>query len=179
MCRPSAPLSRQLRQETVSAESGRIVIPATQNSESLMVQSSEDQNDGFVVPIRGESDLNHARVLAREICNLVEVRGYQAQKVVTAVSELARNITRYTDGGRLRFRVDATAEAIIVVAEDDGPGIPNLEEILSGGYKSRSGLGRGLLGSRQLADHFDIQTAPEGTTVTVAFCYGQNKQWKT
>ncbi|PRP91042.1 Serine/threonine-protein kinase RsbT [Enhygromyxa salina] len=133
---------------------------------------AEDSDDELVVPIRRESDLNHARMIARETCKLVEIRGYQAQKIVTAVSELARNIARYTGGGRIRFRVDTLTESIIVVAEDDGPGITNLDEILSGGYRSRTGLGRGLLGSRELADRFDIQTAPAGTTVRVAFDYG-------
>lgn len=143
-----------------------------------MVESTEGQ-DELVVPIRAESDLQHARMFARETCKLVELRGYHAQKVVTAVSELARNIARYSVGGRIRIRVDTGDESIIVVAEDEGPGIPNLDEILSGGYRSRTGLGRGLLGSRQLADEFDIRTAPEGTTVAISFRYGQGKSWTT
>jgi serine/threonine-protein kinase RsbT len=140
-----------------------------------MIPNKEARDDEFVVPIRDESDLGSARMLAREICKLVDVRGYQAQKVVTAVSELARNIARYSRGGRLRFRIhpnDGPNDgAIVVVADDDGPGIPNLDEILSGNYRSRTGLGRGLLGSRDLADRFDILTSPEGTTVTAEFRY--------
>lgn len=141
-----------------------------------MPSTDEQTADELVVPIRQESDLNHARMVARETCKLVEIRGYKAQKIVTAVSELARNIARYSNGGRVRFRVDVDRESILVVAEDEGPGIPNLDEILSGNYHSRTGLGRGLLGSRELADHFDIHTAPEGTTVKVAFSYG-HKGW--
>lgn len=137
-----------------------------------MVESGADQDEEFVVPIREESDLNHARTFAREICKLVDVRGYQAQRVVTAVSELARNITRYSDGGRVRFRIDVREESLIIVAEDDGPGIPNLDEILAGNYRSRTGLGRGLLGSRELADRFEIHSSPTGTVVTLAFFYG-------
>lgn len=134
--------------------------------------SESDQADDCVIPIRGEPDLNHARMLARETCKLVALRGYQAQKVVTAVSELARNIARYAGTGRMIFRVDTITECIVVVAEDEGPGISNLDEILSGNYRSRTGLGRGLLGSRDLADHFDIRTSPSGTTVHIAFHYG-------
>lgn len=131
-----------------------------------------EENDELTIPIEAESDLNHARMFARETCKLVELRGYKAQKVVTAVSELARNIARYSNGGELRFRVDADAERIIVVACDRGPGIPNLDEILAGNYRSRTGLGRGLLGSRDLADSFSIQSGSDGTTVTIAFAYG-------
>lgn len=140
-----------------------------------MIASKEARDDEFVVPIRDESDLGSARTLAREICKLVEIRGYHAQKIVTAVSELARNIARYSHGGRLRFRIDTSATMIVVVADDDGPGISNLDEILGGAYRSRTGLGRGLLGSRELADNFAILTGPEGTTVTAEFRYGRGK----
>ncbi|NVB38855.1 ATP-binding protein [Pseudenhygromyxa sp. WMMC2535] len=133
--------------------------------------SDEGGDDVLAVPIRSESDLNHARMVARETCTLVGLRGYQAQKVVTAVSELARNIARYAGEGELRFRVDTNTEQIIIVAEDQGPGIPNLDEIFAGRYRSRTGLGRGLLGSKRLADHFDIKTSSQGTKVTIIFEY--------
>ncbi|PRQ01073.1 Serine/threonine-protein kinase RsbT [Enhygromyxa salina] len=144
-----------------------------------MNDAAQRRDDELVVPIRNESDLNHARMVTRETCKLVNVRGYQAQKIVTTVSELARNIARYASGGRVRFRVDATEEHIIIVAEDDGPGISNLDEILAGDYRSRTGLGRGLLGSRELADHFHIETSAAGTIVTTAFRYGGRKTWTT
>jgi serine/threonine-protein kinase RsbT len=137
------------------------------------------RDDELVVAITSESDLNHARMVARETCKLVSIRGYQAQKVVTTVSELARNIARYAKSGRVRFRVDTSDEMIVIVAEDDGPGISNLDEILAGEYRSRTGLGRGLLGSRDLADLFDIQTSPAGTIVKIAFSYSQRKPWTT
>lgn len=144
-----------------------------------MVPTNEVRDDEFVVPIREESDIGHARMFAREICNLVDLRGYHAQKIVTAVSELARNIARYSHGGRLRFRIDTGDSTIVVVAADDGPGIANLDEILGGSYRSRTGLGRGLLGSRDLADRFDIHTGPDGTIVTAEFRYGRGKPWTT
>jgi serine/threonine-protein kinase RsbT len=143
---------------------------------NLATTTSEDE---LVVPITSESDLNHARMVARETCKLVAIRGYDAQKVVTTVSELARNIARYAKTGRVRFRVDTSDELIVIIAEDDGPGISNLDEILSGNYRSRTGLGRGLLGSRDLSDSFDIQTSPTGTIVRIAFRYNQRKPWTT
>jgi serine/threonine-protein kinase RsbT len=54
-----------------------------------------------------------------------------------------------------------------MVASDDGPGIANLDEIMAGRYRSRTGLGLGLLGSKRLSDSFDIQTSARGTCVTV------------
>lgn len=125
-----------------------------------------------VAVVRKESDLNYTRMLAREACNIVGVRGYQAQKLVTAVSELARNIARYVGDGKVRFRIDTDGQRIIVVAEDKGPGISNLDDVMTGNYRSKTGLGRGLMGVRNLADEFDIDTGPHGTTIRIAFRYG-------
>ena len=127
--------------------------------------------DTTVVLIRSEADMNATRVFAREICKLVGMQGYAAQKVVTAVSELARNIARYAGEGRICFRIDANAGSIVVVAEDHGPGIEALEVILAGGYRSRTGLGRGLIGVKKLATQFAIETSPSGTRVEIAFRY--------
>lgn len=124
-----------------------------------------------VATVRKESDLNYTRMLAREACNLVGVRGYQAQKVVTAVSELARNIARYVGDGKVRFRIDTEGQRLIIVAEDKGPGISNLDDVMTGNYRSKTGLGRGLMGVRNLADEFDIDTGPHGTTIRIAFRY--------
>lgn len=127
------------------------------------------QTEQAIVHIRSEADLNAARMFAREACNLVGMRGYAAQKVVTAVSELARNISRYVGEGRVCFTIDTDDNRIVIVAEDQGSGIADLELVLSGKYRSRTGLGRGLLGAKNLADSFDIQTGPQGTTVTLGF----------
>jgi serine/threonine-protein kinase RsbT len=133
-----------------------------------------DDGDGeeFSVLVRSDSDLGATRMFARESCKLVGLHGYAAQKVVTAVSELARNIARYVGDGRVRVCVDAEGERLVVIAEDRGPGIPNLDEILAGRYRSRTGLGRGLIGVKKLADEFDIQTGGDGTRVEVVFRYG-------
>jgi serine/threonine-protein kinase RsbT len=37
--------------------------------------------------------------------------------------------------------------------------------VLSGEYRSKTGLGRGLLGTKRLADTFDIATSPNGTHI--------------
>ncbi len=53
-------------------------------------------------------------------------------------------------------------------AADDGPGIPNLEEILGGGYKSKTGMGLGLLACKQLMDSFRIVSGPGiGTLISM------------
>lgn len=178
----SASLLAVLQQLELSAN---ILIPPSARDEALaairsMVPSArstletdidEPTVEESIVVVRKESDLNYTRMLAREACNLVGVRGYSAQKLVTAVSELARNIARYVGDGKIRFRIDTDGQRIIVIAEDHGPGIANLDDVLSGNYRSKTGLGRGLMGVRNLADEFEIETGSGGTIVKIAFRY--------
>jgi serine/threonine-protein kinase RsbT len=89
------------------------------------------------------------------------------QRAATAVSELARNIVSYTPGGRLKLEpIAGTPPRLRIIARDQGPGIPHLPDVLSGKYRSKTGLGRGLRGVKELTASFDIQTGPAGTTVT-------------
>lgn len=127
--------------------------------------------DTTVVLVRSEADMNATRSFAREICKLVGLMGYPTQKVVTAVSELARNIARYAGDGRVCFRIDAATSSIVIVAEDHGPGIQGLDDILAGNYRSRTGLGRGLIGVKKLASRFSIETGTTGTRIEIAFAY--------
>jgi serine/threonine-protein kinase RsbT len=52
-----------------------------------------------------------------------------------------------------------------VRATDQGPGIPNLNEVLSGRYRSKTGLGKGLIGVKRLATRFTIHTDASGTHI--------------
>ena len=56
--------------------------------------------------------------------------------------------------------------AIEIVAEDDGPGIPDIDRAIQDGYSTGRGLGLGLPGARRLMDEFEIDsTVGQGTTV--------------
>ncbi|HEY8210125.1 MAG TPA: hypothetical protein VIG99_21715 [Myxococcaceae bacterium] len=89
-------------------------------------------------------------------------------RVVTAVSELARNIYLYAQTGEVRLDLAEQPDRTLlfsVLAADRGPGIAHLDEILAGTYRSRTGLGKGLLGARTLLEDLDIQTGPGGTRI--------------
>ncbi|HEU4538803.1 MAG TPA: ATP-binding protein [Polyangiaceae bacterium] len=116
-----------------------------------------------MVSIALERDIGEARAHARLLCDHAEARPFVAQRAVTIVSELARNIFKYAGSGRIELAV--TDRILRVVAADEGPGIPHVEEVLAGRYKSRTGLGKGLTGVRRLADGFDVRTGPSGTRV--------------
>jgi serine/threonine-protein kinase RsbT len=117
--------------------------------------------------IRAEGDITGARAAARELAARVGFSSSGQTRVVTAVSELARNIVQYTREGRVELRPTSTPAGIVIVAEDHGPGIPNLDDIFAGKYKSKLGMGLGLRGVKRLSQRFDIKTGVgKGTTVT-------------
>lgn len=116
--------------------------------------------------VRTEADASHARLAARMMCETMGGRGFECQKVATAVSELARNQIAYAGGGTIQLTPEQAPKKLLRVrAEDQGRGIPDLERVLSGTYRSKTGMGLGLLGVKRLADRFDVRTGPSGTQV--------------
>lgn len=119
-----------------------------------------------VIVIANEADLSEARVQARQMCQDLGTPSLMRQKVVTLVSELARNIVLYAQRGRVELApYFEPRKRIVVRASDEGPGIPNLQAILSGEYKSKTGMGMGLRGCKRLADRFEIDTDHSGTRI--------------
>jgi serine/threonine-protein kinase RsbT len=122
------------------------------------------------IAIRAESDINHARLEARRVAALLGFSQVGQTKLVTSVSELARNIVQYANEGTVEFRPTESPPSLEICASDRGPGIANLDEILSGNYRSKQGLSLGLRGVKQLAKRFDVATRPgQGTTITAVF----------
>lgn len=118
--------------------------------------------------ITSEADISTVRNEARRMCELAATNSFTRQKVTTIASELARNIVSYATRGELEISLQQNrGRRISIVASDQGPGIPNLDVIMSGRYRSKTGLGRGLLGTKQLADEFDVDTGASGTTIRV------------
>ena len=91
-----------------------------------------------------------------------------AVKVATVVSELARNICQYaTEGTITLVPLERPRPGVRVVAADEGPGIPHLEDVVGGRWRSKTGMGLGLVGSRRLMSTFNIETAlGQGTRIT-------------
>lgn len=120
------------------------------------------------VALLTEHDIPRARQVAREICETLGTRALTQQRLVTIVSELGRNMVLYAGGGRITLRPPTGASRrVVVLAVDQGPGIANLSEIMAGKYKSRSGLGLGIVGTKRLADSFQIDTGRHGTAISV------------
>ncbi|HEU5076286.1 MAG TPA: ATP-binding protein [Polyangiaceae bacterium] len=121
---------------------------------------------GCRLEIREEMDIGRVRAEARRICTTMGTTSFAMQRVATIVSELARNMVLYANGGVVEIvPANSGSKRIVVRAEDRGAGIRNLDEIMSGRYKSRTGMGKGLMGTKRLSDHFEIETNSRGTRV--------------
>lgn len=122
----------------------------------------------LTIEVRQEPDVVLARQRARQIARLLGFDAQDQVRIATAVSEIARNIYQYAGKGRIEFLLEGrTAPQVLLVrASDKGPGIADLQLLLSGRYRSPTGMGVGILGARRLMDQFDIESAPgQGTTI--------------
>lgn len=121
------------------------------------------------INLRFEQDVVLARQRAREIAELLGFDHSEQIRLATATSEMARNAFRYARSGRVEFLLDRDPPPKLTIRiSDSGPGITNLNEILDGRYRSSTGLGKGILGTRRLMDFFDIQTDGSGTVIEMS-----------
>jgi serine/threonine-protein kinase RsbT len=121
-------------------------------------------------PIRTNEDVVLVRQVVREWSVAAGFSLVDQTKMVTAASELARNTLEYGGGGTVRLELlnDDRTRGLRLVFEDEGPGIPDVEQALRDGFTTGGGLGLGLGGSRRLASHFEIHSQPGvGTRVAI------------
>ncbi|MHA3701537.1 ATP-binding protein [Jatrophihabitans sp. YIM 134969] len=129
---------------------------------------------GTRVEVHRADDVVRARHLVRELATGTGFDLVTQTKLVTAVSELARNAVIHGGGGTVSVEVvntDAVPRrtGIVVVVADDGPGITDLDQAMTGGWSSGTGLGLGLPGSQRLVHDFTIESTPgRGTRVRIA-----------
>jgi len=130
--------------------------------------ASHELSKAIDVIIQDENGIVDARTRARSFAADVGFRSTDQYKLATAVSELARNIFRYAEKGKISFGATSPRKGMFIIAKDDGPGILDVSKVLSETYRSTTGLGRGLQGCKKLMDEFNVETAPgRGTTVTL------------
>jgi serine/threonine-protein kinase RsbT len=122
----------------------------------------------FYLAITSQSDVEEARRQTRAIVLALGFRLSDAEAVVLAVSELATNLLRYGQNGRISVDSIKAGPRFGVVVEsiDSGPGIADIERALADGFSTSDGLGSGLPAVRRLMDEFDIATGLQGTYIT-------------
>ena len=122
------------------------------------------------LPIRAESDIVRVRQAVRAWSVELRQSLVDQTKIVTAASELARNVLVHGGGGEARLSVlqEGIRRGLRVVFEDHGPGIPDVALAMQDGYTTGGTLGLGLGGAKRLVNDFDIVSVPgEGTRVTI------------
>ena len=127
----------------------------------------------ITMTISGEADLLRIRSMLRAEAQLAGLNLTAATKLVTAGSELARNIVRYANHGQGTAVVERLTRGerrgVRAVFSDTGPGIGDVDLVMRDGYSTGGSLGLGLPGSRRLVDEFSIDSAEgHGTTVVIA-----------
>src|SRR6476661_4391762 len=121
------------------------------------------------MPLVREQDLVIARQNGREIAERLGFDRQDQSRIATAVSEIARNAIRYARDGSITYEVEGerAPQVLLIRIADRGPGIPKLDEILRGRYRSTTGMGLGIVGARRLMDRCEITSNAGGTTVVM------------
>jgi serine/threonine-protein kinase RsbT len=122
----------------------------------------------IVVDINNPDDIVAARKAGHQLALDLGFSLTDVTMVATAISEIARNITSYAGRGAVRVAVADREgrKALVVRAEDQGPGIADIERAMEDGYSTGRGLGLGLSGSRRLMDRLFVEsTLGHGTVV--------------
>lgn len=119
------------------------------------------------VNIRQEIDIVGARQLGRQYAKDLGFSTVDQARIATAISELARNIYLYADTGKIYFEIidQINRKGLKISATDNGPGIPDISQVMQDGYSTSGGLGAGLPGVKRLMDQFDIQSSGEETKI--------------
>ncbi|HUC97854.1 MAG TPA: anti-sigma regulatory factor [Candidatus Polarisedimenticolaceae bacterium] len=123
-----------------------------------------------IASIRSSDDIVRVRRIVREWAVSLGFSLVDQTKVVTAASELARNVIDYGGGGD--FRIEAlnndSRRGLRLTFSDEGPGIVDMEQAMKDGFTTGGGLGLGLGGAKRLVNEFLMDSKPgRGTTVVI------------
>lgn len=122
------------------------------------------------MPVKREMDVVPFRNRVKEYAVKIKMGLVNQTKLITAASELVRNMLRYADGGNVLIEVVSRGRdnGIRLTFKDDGPGIPDISLALKDGYTTGKSLGLGLPGAKRLVNEFDIKSEMgKGTKITI------------
>jgi serine/threonine-protein kinase RsbT len=123
-----------------------------------------------IVNIEKEQDVILFRNRIKEMAARIGMSLVNQTKLITAASELSRNMLKFANGGKTTIQIisEGRKTGIRIVFEDNGPGIPDINLAMQDGYSTAKSLGLGLPGARRLVNDFEIKSiVGEGTTITV------------
>jgi serine/threonine-protein kinase RsbT len=122
------------------------------------------------VKIQAEADIAVARRAVRDVAMKIGFGATEIARIVTAASELGRNVHKYAGSGVMQWRAleNGAKAGLELRFEDNGPGIADVSEALREGFTTGGGLGMGLPGAKRLMDEMEVESSPgRGTKVVV------------
>jgi len=120
--------------------------------------------------VEGSNDIVTVRQEARALATQLGFDSGDLTLIATAISEVARNVIEHAKGGEIVLKpiLLNPKRGIQIMANDQGPGILDIDRAMQDGYSSGKGLGLGLPGAKRLMDEFEIASqVGKGTTVTM------------
>jgi serine/threonine-protein kinase RsbT len=120
--------------------------------------------------IEKEQDVVPYRNRVKEYAVKIGMSLVNQTKLITAASELVRNMLKYANGGLAIIEVinKGRDNGIRLVFDDKGPGIADINLAMKDGYSTGKSLGIGLPGTKRLVNDFDLKSeVGKGTTVTI------------
>jgi serine/threonine-protein kinase RsbT len=121
--------------------------------------------------VEGSDEVVRVRHMVRSWAVSLGFTLVEQTKIVTAASELARNMVDYGGGGTLLLEAleEGARKGLQLTFEDRGPGIADIDQALRDGFSSGNGMGLGLGGAKRLSNHFEIHSVPgNGTRIVIA-----------
>lgn len=122
------------------------------------------------VLITKEQDVVAFRTRVKEYATKAGMGIVNQTKLITAASELVRNLLKYGGGGHIHVEEvsEGREKGVRLTFVDQGPGIENIDLAMQDGYSTGKSLGLGLPGARRLVSKFTIESeVGRGTTVTI------------
>ena len=126
------------------------------NKDQMLIEKEQD-----VVPFRNR---------VKEYAVKIGMGLVNQTKLITAASELVRNMLRYANGGATIIEVVSKGRenGIRLTFVDKGPGIADIATAMKDGFSTGKSLGLGLPGAKRLSSEFDIKSVVgKGTTITL------------
>ena len=122
------------------------------------------------IPVNEEHHIVVVRQAVRKLALEIKLSLVDQTKLITAASDLARNLLIYGGGGEVTLEVlqEGIRNGLRIHFVDEGPGIADIELALRDGHTTGGGMGLGLGGAKRLVNEFELASAPgKGTHVTI------------
>lgn len=123
-----------------------------------------------LMQVSREQDVVPFRNRVKEYAVKIKMGLVNQTKLLTAASELTRNMLRYANGGDALIEIISRGRdnGVRLTFSDKGPGIADIPKAMQDGYSTGKSLGLGLPGTKRLVNEFEIKSETGvGTTITI------------